>query len=287
MTSDLPGISVIIPARDEELRLGAQLRALGAQEAADRLEVVLVDHGSKDRTRSVALDHRSLFGSLDVVDGSQCRGRSDLRNLGVSRSNGGWLAFLDADDLVAEHWLAAMTVAGHRSDVLTGGLVAVPAGWTPVEPRPGPVSRPRFFGHTTLASGNCMVRRDTFERSGGFDPEILNRVDVELSLRLETAGHPPLFVPEAVVYYRARERTSDVMRQHYRWERAGALIYRRYRHDATFAHSNANALKHWARVLFTLPCWAIRPSGRADALVTLASLGGRLVGSIEHRVLWL
>lgn len=279
--------SVIIPARNEADHIGAQLRALGRQSGASTLEVVIVDHGSTDRTVEFAWSHRAMFGRLDVLDGSGCTGRSDLRNLGVGASSGHWLLFVDADDIVDDGWLAAMETARPRADVLTGALVRVPFDWPSERSSHAKPYRPRFFGHTIFASNNGAISRRAFDAVGGFDPGTLSRVDVEISLRLEACGFEPTYVPDARLFYRERRDLGGAMRQSFRWERAAVDLYVRYRDRLEFSHSNRNAVKHWLRLAATAPLWSMSSSRRRGALLTLASLSGRLVGSLENRVLWL
>jgi len=55
VSETLPLVTVLIPARDEEADIERCLRAVLAQDYPhDRIEVVLVDGGSVDRTMEVA-----------------------------------------------------------------------------------------------------------------------------------------------------------------------------------------------------------------------------------------
>src|SRR4029077_15682357 len=50
-----PFVSVVVPARDEEHTLGLCLDSITTQQwPTDRLQVVVVENGSRDRTRAVA-----------------------------------------------------------------------------------------------------------------------------------------------------------------------------------------------------------------------------------------
>ena len=74
-------------------------------------EVVLADNGSTDASVAVAESFRDRLPSLVVVDASGKRGRSYARNEGAKAARGANLTFIDADDVVAPGWLAALGAA--------------------------------------------------------------------------------------------------------------------------------------------------------------------------------
>ena len=93
-------VSVIIPAFNMELYVEQCLRSLFEQ-TIDRLEVIVVDDGSTDRTSDVVK-------SLTPPDGKSLRlisksngGLSSARNAGMRAARGRWIGFVDADDWVA------------------------------------------------------------------------------------------------------------------------------------------------------------------------------------------
>jgi glycosyltransferase involved in cell wall biosynthesis len=93
-------VSVIIPAFNMELYVEQCLRSLFEQ-TIDRLEVIVVDDGSTDRTSDVV-------ESLTPPDGKSLRlisksngGLSSARNAGMRAARGRWIGFVDADDWVA------------------------------------------------------------------------------------------------------------------------------------------------------------------------------------------
>jgi len=94
--SEPPTVSVIVPARNEEACLGACLESLVAQVGV-AFEIIVVDDGSSDRTRSIA---ESFPGVLVIEPGPLPPGWSGKNNAvsaGVRRARGEWLLFTDAD----------------------------------------------------------------------------------------------------------------------------------------------------------------------------------------------
>ena len=85
-----------MPARNEEVCLGACLHSLLAQTGVD-FEIIVVDDGSTDRTREIAA---SLAG-VRVIDAGPlpegCSGKCNAAQAGANVARGEWLLFTDAD----------------------------------------------------------------------------------------------------------------------------------------------------------------------------------------------
>ncbi len=93
-------VSIIIPALNEEKYLPGCLRSIENLDfPKDQIEVIVIDNGSTDKTKEVAVNHGAEFlqdSTLNV---------SGLRNLGAMHAKNDILAFVDADCLVATDWL--------------------------------------------------------------------------------------------------------------------------------------------------------------------------------------
>jgi glycosyltransferase involved in cell wall biosynthesis len=89
-------VSVIVPARNEELCLSRCLQSLVAQQGVN-LEVIVVDDASTDRTRGIA----ESIGGVRVVDAGPLpvgwSGKVNAMLAGARVARGDWLLFTDAD----------------------------------------------------------------------------------------------------------------------------------------------------------------------------------------------
>jgi glycosyltransferase involved in cell wall biosynthesis len=96
---DLPSISIVIPARNEEDFVSGALSSVIAQNyPRDRMEAVVVDNGSTDQTSFVAVEFSVAHPEVDVtVAVEPVRGVGRAKNTGASTAAGDVLVFLDAD----------------------------------------------------------------------------------------------------------------------------------------------------------------------------------------------
>ncbi len=200
----LPGgttISVVIPARNEENRLGRCLAALAGAPGVD--EVIVVDDESSDATAAVA-----RAGGARVVRGEPLpdgwAGKCWALQQGLTAATGEWVVTLDADT-VPHPELPAAAVARARADgwdllTLTARFecptaalqVLHPALLTTLvyrfgPPGAGPDRRPP---RRPLANGQCQVlRRAPFLAAGGFGPVRQHLTeDVALARWMTAAG---------------------------------------------------------------------------------------------------
>jgi glycosyltransferase involved in cell wall biosynthesis len=95
-TSAGPEVSVIVPARNEEACLAACLESLLRQPGV-RLEVIVVDDGSTDRTAAIgrSFSHVQVIQAGPLPEG-WC-GKSNAAYTGAQHARGKWLLFTDAD----------------------------------------------------------------------------------------------------------------------------------------------------------------------------------------------
>lgn len=122
----LPGLTVVLPCLDEEENVEtavAQALAAGAR-CACAVEVIVVDDGSSDQTRTVAERVAAIDGRVRVVVHGVNRGYGAAVRSGIVASRMPWVLLTDADlqfdlqelELMLEAAAGHDLVAGHRID---------------------------------------------------------------------------------------------------------------------------------------------------------------------------
>lgn len=205
-----PRLSVVIPALNEETRLGPTLEALARQTApCSSFEVIVADGGSTDGT--VAMAERA--GAQVVV----CpRGPGRQRNCGARTARAEWLAFLDADCTPAEDWVEVALEHIDRQDAdLLGAPVLTPQGGTWVQRAwathlASRRSAASISGHGSaryLTTANLIVSRSTYDGIGGFSEDLSSGEDYLFMVTAEARGARVLCDPCLVVTHRGEPGT--------------------------------------------------------------------------------
>jgi cellulose synthase/poly-beta-1,6-N-acetylglucosamine synthase-like glycosyltransferase len=272
-------ISVIIPALNSADTLPQQLRALSLQSDDAEYEVVVADNGSTDETAQVANDWRRHL-ALRVIDASSCKGPAGARNLGVRAARGALLAFTDADDIVLPGWLGTWANLSADVALATGPIVPF---WDKDGPALSPptVSAPSsHLGFLPYAFGaNLAVRREAFERIGGFPEEYPAGEDVALSWRLQLAGVRLDFRRTAAVANRRKSALAQ-LGANYRYGRSDPFLCREFRPQGLPRSSIRPVMKSYLGIAARTPLiWNRQQRYRWSA--QLGRRVGRLVGSLR------
>ncbi len=182
-----PTLSFVIPVRNSAHLLRPCLDAINAQKGGDvPFEIIVLDNGSTDDSAAVA---EAAGASVLVIPDDNV---SQLRNRGASEANAELIAFVDADNEIANGWCEAVVEVMRNPEVAAAGAAyTAPDDGTWVT-RTGNYMR----GHTEgtsktdwLAAGNMVIRKSVFESLDGFDTSLETCEDVDLCARTRAAGH--------------------------------------------------------------------------------------------------
>lgn len=179
-----PLFSCIIPVKGVRPFLGAALSSLKSQGLGDNLEIIVQD--------------------ADVVPDL---GQSDGINKGMSKANGEWLFWLNADDILLRNslskvqsaitanpsarWICANTVYMDTNDIITGASRYAKWRWC-------------YGRHFPVWSGgpSSFFRRDLWLESGGCDTELRFVMDIDLWIRWAEKGERFLAIDDYIWGFR-------------------------------------------------------------------------------------
>jgi dolichyl-phosphate beta-glucosyltransferase len=100
MSAGATSLSLVVPAFDEERRIGASLRCIGSylEANAPSSEIVVVDDGSRDRTAQIVRELAPTLGvPVCLARYAQNRGKGAALKLGFALAQGSRIVFTDAD----------------------------------------------------------------------------------------------------------------------------------------------------------------------------------------------
>ncbi len=163
-TRNAPEISVIVPARDSAATIGRTLGALARQEVDRPFEVIVALDGRSADTVA-AIERSALRPKVVPSPANGPGGPGAARNRGVEAARGRVLAFTDADCVPTPNWLLEGSRALEQADLVQGAVLPDPG--TPVGPFDRTVTVVSEVG--LYETANIFVRRDLFERLGGFE----------------------------------------------------------------------------------------------------------------------
>jgi len=217
-------VSVVVATYDRARLLGATLEALAAQRVPAGLdwEIVVVDNASRDGTAEL-IRWFAKGSPVPVRAAFEARqGVSHARNRGIAEARGAILAFTDDDVTPAKDWVAEISASMDRWKAQGVGGRILPQWMTPPPPwlagsrrlreslalmeseERRLLSLPRTL--PTVWGPNMALRREVFEKAGGFDPgrglvgrrlfrgEEVNLIDRALALGFRIAYDPALVV---------------------------------------------------------------------------------------------
>ncbi len=108
--------------------------------------------------------------------------------------------------------------------------------------------------------------------------------DTDYCWRVQRAGHPLEFVPDAVVHIRRRLDLGGMFRQGWRTGRCNVLIYRKYRPLGMPRLGVLPGVLRWGRLVLRTPLLLASRAGRARWVWQLGWRLGRLQGCVLYRV---
>ena len=118
-----PHLSVVIPAFNEQARIGDTLTAILRYVEAHRIraEVLVIDDGSTDRTVDVASEKLGRQGGR-VIKNVENRGKGYSVRRGIAEARGRWVLMCDADQStpIEEHARLAEIARDRDLDIVIG-----------------------------------------------------------------------------------------------------------------------------------------------------------------------
>ncbi|MEO1375902.1 MAG: glycosyltransferase family 2 protein [Cyanobacteria bacterium J06635_10] len=207
----MPKVSIIIPAYNAMNYLPETLESVFEQTFTD-FEILIINDGSSDDIVEWA---SKITDSRVKLIGQANQGVSAARNTGISKSQGKYIAFLDADDL----WKATklekqVTCLDNNSTV---GLVytwtafidkfSKPTGVSIISHAEGNVWE-EIVVRDMISTGSCtMIRAECFDKVGLFDSDLWVGEDRDMWTRI-AACYPFAVIKEPLTLYRRHPQNT-------------------------------------------------------------------------------
>lgn len=237
-STDIPKVSVIVPIYNGEADLPDLIRCLIDQTyPADRVDYLLVDNNSSDRTPEIlqkaAIEAQSHGIKLCPLTENQIQSSYAARNKAIKTSTGDILAFTDADCRPIPQWLSLLVepFSNPKVGLVVGEIAALP-GKTLLEKhaeRQSTLTQKDTLAHPFCPYGqtaNLAIRREVFQEIGLFRPYMTTGGDADMCWRIQRETDWQLYFAEtAIVLHRHRANLQEFRSQWQRYGRSNKYLH--------------------------------------------------------------
>ncbi len=206
-----PLVSVLVTAYNAAPWLAETLDSV-IQQTWEKIELIVVDDGSKDNTLAIAKPYES--SNVKVIH-QENRGASAARNCALSLAQGDFIQYLDADDLLAPDKIERQVKfwqEGHPDALISGAwgrfyehpsqasITAQPL-WRDLSPVDWLLCA--WQGRWMVHPAAWLVSRPLSEQAGLWDETLSLNDDGEYFCRVILTSHEVRFCQDAISYYRS------------------------------------------------------------------------------------
>ncbi len=226
MKQDKPRISVIVPVYNDENRISKCIQSLLNQTYNKNFyEILIVDNGSTDRTRTVVNRY-----PVKILVEAKKRSSYAARNKGVRYANNEILAFTDSDAIADKNWLEngvkALSVLIHSNKrKIVVGIVK-------------PLDNPYLnifslydyitaFRHE-LKTWNLFVYKKDFNKIGFFNEKLISGGDVNWGVKAIKNGFNIKKAKNVIIYHPLRSSFNSLLKKQFRVGYGSGQLLRDY-----------------------------------------------------------
>lgn len=269
MNDSVPGVSIVVPCRNEKVHIETCLRSILAQEVpAGGFEVIVADGMSDDGTRDIVERLAASDQRIRIVD-NPLQIVSAALNEGIRAARGEVIIRMDAHTTYAPDYIRRCVEILHETGAdnvggpwmakgksLVGRAIAA-AFESPFALGGSRGHDPNYEGLVDTVYLGCWPRQ-LFNRFGLFDEELIRNQDDEFNLRLARAGGKIWQSPRIRSHYRPRESLRSLFQQY--------LQYGYWKVRVIQKHTKPASIRHILPVSFILllflsfalwPWWAL------------------------------
>jgi glycosyltransferase involved in cell wall biosynthesis len=223
----LPFVTVVVPCRNEEKHIGRCLESILENDyPKQRMEILVLDGMSEDRTREIVAGYSARYPMIRVVDNLK-KNIPAAMNVGISAARGERILKMDAHSTYQPEYISrCVRYQDQYGAENSGGIAKIVPGADTLTARAIVLGLASRFG-----SGNANVKvgvsqptwsdstafgcfkKDIFDRIGMYDEKLLSSSDLDVNQRIQAAGGRILVMPDIVVNY-AADGNLRALRRH-------------------------------------------------------------------------
>ena len=225
----MPSISIIIPTYNEEKYVASCLDSiLEADYSNDKLEIIVVDGGSEDRTQEIVKTYHNKYSFIKMIENRKKHTPMGM-NLGIQSSSGEFLFILSAHASYKVDYFTELVkyIVRLKADCVGGVLLTDVKHKNRKSLSIKEVLMHRFGVGNSLFRTGCddveevdtvafgCYRKSAFETYGLFDEKLIRNQDIELNKRIVAGGGKIYLIPDVQCTYYARENFKALAKNNY------------------------------------------------------------------------
>jgi O-antigen biosynthesis protein len=228
-----PLVSVIVPTKDNVVVLKRCIDSIFQKTSYTNYEIIIVDNNSKDKKTYDYFREIETIQKVKILKYEKEFNFSAINNFAVKNVSGEILLFLNNDtEVITNDWMTAMLEHAQQSEVgavgckllypdntiqHSGVILGINSISIPFENgvaehahKHFPKSSDGYFGRlnviqnfSAVTAACMMVRKELFEKVGGFDEQNLKVSfnDIDLCLKIRELGYRIVYTPYAELYH--------------------------------------------------------------------------------------
>lgn len=249
-----PYITLIVPAHNEENCLAKTIHSIvNVNYPKDKLQIIMVDHGSKDCTNQIAkgLIERYKGYNLQLVFKKWEPGhtKAHAMNAGLEKATGEYIGCVDADTLLLKDCLRE--IVPEFEDEHVGAVISTIKVTKPqtIYER---IQHLEYIFATFMRSlmskietlhvtpgALSVYRKVLFDKFGGFDEDNITE-DLELAMRLQSEGYKIRIAMGSITYTKVPDNFKGLWNQRVRWFRG--FIYNNLKYKKMFMNKKYGSM---------------------------------------------
>ncbi|MBN2042499.1 MAG: glycosyltransferase family 2 protein [Candidatus Aenigmarchaeota archaeon] len=235
-----PGLTMIVPAYNEEKTLGRTVESVLNQDyPRNKLKVIIVDDASTDGTADVGREYARKYPNVTFLRHRKNRRKAAATNTGLRHVTTELVGFIDADTILEESDALIRSI-GYFRNKRTGSVIAT---IKPMDTKTFSQKLQRieytftalvrklltFLGALYMTPAFALYRTNLVRQLGGWDEDNFTE-DLEMGLKLQNSGYKIEMSMNAAVKTNTPASFSKFWNQRIRWARGFVYNSRKYTH---------------------------------------------------------
>ena len=300
LSKEKPGVSIIVPAFNEEINAVRTVESLLQQDYPD-LQIVFVDDGSSDSTFKTVSDFFANHPNVQVVTKPN-GGKASALNYGINIAVNDHVVCIDADTQLKKDAVTRLmekfysakgkpAVGAVAGNVKVGNEINMITKWQSIE-----YITSQNFDRSAFDLLNCIIvvpgaigafKKSAVIEAGGFTTDTLAE-DCDLTMRLHRKGYTVTNCRRAISYTEAPETFRQFLKQRFRW--SFGVMQSFWKHRDAFLNPRFKSFGMVAMpniLIFQIILPFLAPMADLVLIVSLIAAGlGIIPASLSHIILY-